>query len=79
MSAANQNKIAHHHQSPSQKSLSTEDQARVLQYLNSPNNQVERAPFKPLKLLGWLMLIIIGLGIISRELGNYFLDQLFGG
>ncbi|MBU2710186.1 DUF3094 family protein [Zooshikella harenae] len=78
MSATTPNKNTHN-PSHTPKSLSTEDQARVNHYLSSPTNQIERAPFKPLKLLGWLLLIIIGLGVISRELGNYFLSQLFGG
>ncbi|RDH46806.1 DUF3094 family protein [Zooshikella ganghwensis] len=78
MSAATPSKNKHD-QSPSSKSLSTEDLARVNEYLSSPVHQIERSPFKPLKLLGWLLLIIIGLGVISRELGNYFMSQLFGG
>ena len=34
--------------------LSDEDQARVEQYLSSPNHQIERQPFRP-----WLLLLVI--------------------
>jgi len=38
--------------------LSEEDLARVQEYLNSPIHQVERQPFRPLRLLGVLWLVV---------------------
>jgi hypothetical protein len=38
--------------------LSEEDQARVREYLNSPIHQVERQPFRPLRLLLVLWIVV---------------------
>lgn len=37
-----------------QKKLSDEDMRRVAEYLNSPVNRVERAPFRP-----WALLLVL--------------------
>lgn len=38
--------------------LSEQDLERVERYLNSPNHQVERKPFRPWLLLGFLVLVL---------------------
>ena len=45
--------------------LNPDDQQRVEQYLQLPQNQVERRPFRP-----WLLLavVVIGMGLLSRLL-----------
>lgn len=48
--------------------LSPEDQQKVEQYLSSPINQVERAPFKPWLMMAGLTLVVIALGLLSRLL-----------
>jgi len=42
-----------------QNQLTPEDQARVDKYLNQPNQQIERKPFRP-----WLLLAII-VGVLT--------------
>ena len=49
--------------------LYPEDQQRVEQYLHQGVNQQERKPFKPFKLMFWLALVIIILGVLSRVIG----------
>ncbi len=48
--------------------LSAEDQARVDQYLRSGYNRVERKPFRPLRLLGFLAIIVTALTVLSLGL-----------
>jgi hypothetical protein len=51
--------------------LSQEDLARVQEYLNSPIHQVERPPFRPLRLLLvlWLVVTLIsGVALVSARL-----------
>lgn len=48
--------------------LSPEDQAKVDQYLSAAQHQVDRQPFRPWRLLAILLLIVIGLGLLSRLL-----------
>jgi hypothetical protein len=50
--------------------LNPEDQARVDQYLSAPQHQVERAPFRPWRLLLIVLLIVIALGGLSRLLST---------
>ena len=45
--------------------LSTEDQARVEQYLQRPNHQVERKPFRPWLLLGVIVAVMTVLSLFS--------------
>lgn len=45
--------------------LSPEDQAKVDEFLNSGYNATERRPFRPLKLLFVLWLVVSGLGLIA--------------
>jgi hypothetical protein len=47
------------------KKLSDEDMARVAQYLNSPGNRDERAPFRPWLLLGFLTVVVTILSALS--------------
>ncbi|MDU9413305.1 DUF3094 domain-containing protein [Pseudomonas sp. zfem005] len=53
--------------------LTPEDQQKVDQYLNLPQHQVEREPFKPWRLLMILLVMVIGLGILSRLLARLVL------
>lgn len=53
--------------------LSEEDLARVREYLNSPIHQVERQPFRPLRLLLvlWVVVTLIsgGAWLAARMMG----------
>jgi hypothetical protein len=48
--------------------LNPEDQKRVEEYLRSPQHQVERRPFRPCLLLVVVLVVVIGLGLLSRLL-----------
>ncbi|MBX8609153.1 DUF3094 domain-containing protein [Pseudomonas cichorii] len=48
--------------------LNPDDQRRVQHYLNAPQHQVERRPFRPLLLLVVVVAVVIGLGFLSRLL-----------
>lgn len=47
---------------PPEKKLSDEDMARVEEYLSSPIHQVERKPYRPLRLLLVLWAVVTALG-----------------
>ncbi|WP_083232801.1 DUF3094 family protein [Endozoicomonas atrinae] len=51
------------------KRLYPEDQERVDQYLKEGVNEVERSPFRPLRLMAWLTVVIVVLGVLSRFIG----------
>lgn len=53
-----------------QKKLSKEDQERVDNYLQSGFNTSERQPFRPLRLLGVLWVVVAALGFISWYIGK---------
>ena len=53
--------------------LSPEDQQKVDQYLSAPQHQVERQPFRVWRLLTIVLVIVIGLGLLSRFLGRLVL------
>ncbi len=53
--------------------LSPEDQQRVDQYLNAPQHQVERQPFRVWRLLLVILLAVIVLGVLSRLLSRLVL------
>ncbi|GFM67676.1 DUF3094 domain-containing protein [Pseudomonas cichorii] len=48
--------------------LNPDDQRRVQHYLNAPQHQVERRPFRPWLLLVLVIAVVIGLGFLSRLL-----------
>ena len=48
--------------------LNPDDQQHVEQYLHLPQNQVERRPFRPWLLLAVVLIVVIGLGLLSRLL-----------
>ncbi|ALE86797.1 MULTISPECIES: DUF3094 family protein [Pseudomonas] len=48
--------------------LNPDDQKHVEEYLLLPQNQVERRPFRPLLLLGVVVIVVIGMGLLSRLL-----------
>ena len=50
--------------------LSKEDQKRVDAYLNSGFNSVNRAPFRPLRLLILIWVVVAALGLISWYIGK---------
>ena len=52
--------------------LYPEDQARVDQYLREGYNDVERKPFRPLRLLAILALIVTGFSLISLGIARYY-------
>jgi hypothetical protein len=45
--------------------LSSEDQARVDAYLNSPVHRYERRPFRPWLLMLVLTIVVVGLTVLS--------------
>ncbi|MCY1310721.1 hypothetical protein D9M70_609450 [compost metagenome] len=53
--------------------LTPEDQQKVDQYLNLPQHQVERKPFRPWRLLWMTLAVVIVLGILSRLLSRLVL------
>ncbi|MBD2835760.1 DUF3094 domain-containing protein [Pseudomonas sp. JM0905a] len=53
--------------------LTPEDQQKVDQYLNLPQHQVERQPFRPWRLLWITLAIVVALGILSRLLSRLVL------
>jgi len=50
--------------------LTPEDQNKVDSYLAAPQHQVKRQPFRPWRLLLIVVLIVIGLGVLSRMLSG---------
>ncbi|NMX61520.1 DUF3094 family protein [Pseudomonas sp. WS 5059] len=48
--------------------LNPDDQQHVEEYLQLSQHQVERKPFRPWLLLGVVLVVVIGLGILSRLL-----------
>ncbi|AEB56909.1 50s ribosomal protein l13 [Ectopseudomonas mendocina] len=53
--------------------LSPEDQQKVDQYLSAPQHQVERQPFRVWRLLAVVLVVVIGLGLLSRLLSRMVL------
>ncbi|SQF95503.1 50s ribosomal protein l13 [Paucimonas lemoignei] len=48
--------------------LNPEDQKRVEEYLQAPEHQVERRPFRPWLLLIVVVAVVVTLGLLSRLL-----------
>ncbi|VVN90014.1 DUF3094 family protein [Pseudomonas fluorescens] len=48
--------------------LNPDDQKHVEEYLQLPQNRVERRPFRPWLLLVVVLAVTIGLGLLSRLL-----------
>ncbi|CRM83163.1 hypothetical protein H097_20127 [Pseudomonas sp. FH4] len=48
--------------------LNPDDQQHVEEYLQLSQHQVERKPFRPWLLLGVVLIVVIGLGLLSRLL-----------
>ncbi len=55
--------------------LYPDDQDRVEQYLKEGINQVNRSPFRPLRLMIWLTVVIVLLGVLSRLIGYFVLPS----
>ncbi|MHC5351776.1 DUF3094 family protein [Metapseudomonas furukawaii] len=53
--------------------LTPEDQQKVDQYLNLPQHQVERKPFRPWRLLALVLVVVVALGLLSRLLSRLVL------
>ena len=53
--------------------LSPEDQEKVNRFISTGINATERPTFKPLKLMLWLAVIIVLLGVLSRVVGVFIL------
>jgi hypothetical protein len=50
--------------------LYPEDQARVDQYLREGYNDVERKPFKPMRLLAMLLVVVTVLSLLSMAVSR---------
>jgi hypothetical protein len=48
--------------------LNPDDQRRVEEYLQAPQHRVERRPFRPWLLLILMVVVVVGLGLLSRLL-----------
>lgn len=53
--------------------LNPDDQKRVEHYLSAPQHQIERQPFKVWRLLMVIVVVVIGLGLLSRLLSRLVL------
>jgi hypothetical protein len=53
--------------------LNPDDQRRVDEYLQAPQRQVERRPFRPWLLLVLVVAVTIALGLLSRLLSHLVL------
>lgn len=51
--------------------LSPEDQARVDKFVSSGIHSVERKPFRPLRLLLFLLVVVSSLSVLSLILARY--------
>ena len=51
--------------------LFPEDQAKVDEFVSRGINSVERKPFRPLRLLGLLIVVVMGLSILSQFLARW--------
>jgi hypothetical protein len=51
--------------------LYPEDQAKVDKFVSSGINAVERKPFRPLRLLLFLIAVVMGLSILSQFLAHW--------
>jgi hypothetical protein len=51
-----------------QNRLHPEDQAKVDEFISRGVNSVERKPFKPLRLMIMLVVVVIGLSVLSQLL-----------
>lgn len=54
-----------------QNCLYPEDQARVDKFVSTGINSVERKPFRPLRLLLFLIAVVMGLSILSQFLAHW--------
>ena len=55
--------------------LYPEDQERVDHFLHKGVNEAERKSFKPLRLMLWLTVVIILLGILSQTVGFFVIPS----
>lgn len=55
--------------------LYPDDQDRVDQYLNEGINEVHRSAFRPFRLMIWLTVVIVLLGVLSRLIGYFVLPS----
>lgn len=53
--------------------LNPDDQKRVEHYLSAPQHQIERQPFRVWRLLMVIIVVVIGLGLLSRLLSRMVL------
>lgn len=60
--------LSPHHEAKMSSRLNPDDQKRVEEYLQAPQHQVERRPFRPWLLLMVVIGVVIGLGLLSRLL-----------
>ncbi|MTI12101.1 DUF3094 family protein, partial [Sansalvadorimonas verongulae] len=53
--------------------LNENDQHLVDEYNNTGVNREERKPFRPWKMMMWLAICIVGLGVAARIIGTVYL------
>ncbi|MEZ5554512.1 DUF3094 family protein [Haliea sp.] len=58
-------------QADGQPRLYPEDQAKVDAFITSGVNSVERKPFKPIRLLVLLMVVVIGFSVMSQLIAKW--------
>lgn len=51
--------------------LSPEDQAKVDEFVSTGLNSVERKPFKPLRLMAFLIVVVTALSVVSIMLSRW--------
>jgi hypothetical protein len=59
------------HQSEPERQLRAEDQARVDAFLKRGVNSVERKPFRPIRLMIMLIIVVAGLSLLSQGLARW--------
>ncbi len=58
-------------QPDSQSRLYPEDQAKVDEFVTRGVNSVERKPFKPIRLLVLLMVVVVGFSLMSQLIAKW--------
>jgi hypothetical protein len=58
-------------QAENQNRLYPEDQAKVDAFVSSGINSVERKPFKPLRLVALLVVVVVGFSLLSQLIAQW--------
>ena len=54
-----------------QNRLHPEDQAKVDEFVNRGINSVERKPFRPMRLMVMLIVVVVGLSVLSQFIARW--------